>query len=369
MAVVGRILLTLLLLTLFLLTSKLSLTENLNMKTEQDAPIVDNRLIPLKIIASGTALPECCVLSSDLDKRLNRPAGYVQKHSGIEYRYHASNQASQAELAAEALHSTLQHHQIDPTTIDLLISASAISVQALPYTAAHILKASSLASGTACFDINTSCVSFITALHTAACLLSSSHYRRIAIVSADLASRGIDWAHEESSFIFGDGAACVIVEKGDGRSGIISYSLETYPEGIDYCEIRAGGTRKNPRAGMVEQDFLFHMDGKRLFRYASSLIEGYLARLLSAAQMNLSDIVTVVPHQASHLSLEHMRKRLRVPTESLIDIYRFRGNQVSASIPSALHEAMIGGRFNPGAPVMLIGTAAGLSFGGMVLLP
>lgn len=77
----------------------------------------------------------------------------------------------------------------------------------------------------------------------------------------------------------------------------------------------------------------------------------------------------MVSHQASCLSLEHMRKRLNIPATALVDIYRYYGNQVSASIPTALHEAVNSGRFMPGNPVMLIGTAAGLTLAGMVLLP
>ncbi|MNJ73101.1 3-oxoacyl-(acyl carrier protein) synthase III [compost metagenome] len=64
-----------------------------------------------------------------------------------------------------------------------------------------------------------------------------------------------------------------------------------------------------------------------------------------------------------------MRKRLHVSPQALVDIYRYRGNQVAASIPSTLHQAAITGRLHPGRPVMLIGTAAGLTLGGMVLLP
>ncbi|MGK3717437.1 3-oxoacyl-[acyl-carrier-protein] synthase III C-terminal domain-containing protein, partial [Escherichia coli] len=40
-------------------------------------------------------------------------------------------------------------------------------------------------------------------------------------------------------------------------------------------------------------------------------------------------------------SLEHMRKRLRVPESALIDVYRFYGNQVAASIPTAMADAQI----------------------------
>lgn len=333
-------------------------------KTRSASPVTT-----CKIIATGIALPSTCVTSAELDSRLGKAAGYVEKRCGIVHRYHAAKHDSQAGLAAQALHQALKAGSLAPSSIDLLICASAVAVQALPCSAIHILKAAGMPSGVAGFDINSSCVSFISALEVAAGLLNSGAYRRIAIVSADLASRGIDWNHEESSLIFGDGAACAIVERGNGRSGIVASLIEMYPDGSELCEIRAGGTRCNPRVGMTENDFLFHMQGKPLFRYASSLIEDYFARLLQKSGLTLADIATVVPHQASHLSLEHMRKRLHVPQAALIDIYRYYGNQVAASIPTAMHEAVTRGRFTPGDPVMLIGTAAGLTLAGMVLLP
>lgn len=326
-------------------------------------------LTAIKIITTGISVPETPVTSSELDVRLGKPKGYVEKRSGIIRRYHADYTASQAELAAQALHNALNTGSLLPSSVDLLICASAVAIQALPCSAVHILKAARMPAGIAGFDINSSCVSFICALEVAAGLLNTGAYRRIAIVSADIASRGLDWNHEESSLIFGDGAACAIVERGNGKSGILTTLIETYPEGSQFCEIPAGGTRRNPRAGMSEHDFLFHMQGKPLFKYASSLIDGYFARLLQKSKLTLADIVTVVPHQASHLSLEHMRKRLHVPESALIDIYRDYGNQVSASIPTALHHAITTRRFIPANPVMLIGTAAGLTLAGMVLLP
>lgn len=323
----------------------------------------------IKLIATGIALPPARVTSSMLDTRLGKSAGYVERRSGILHRYHATADASQAVLAAEALHHALDSYHLDPSSVDLLICASAVAVQALPCSAIHILRAARLSSGVAGFDINSSCVSFISAFEVAAGLLNTGAYRRIAIVSADLASRGIDWQDEESSLIFGDGAACAIVERGDGRSGILATQVEMYPEGSELCEIRAGGTRRNPRAGMAESDFLFHMQGKPLFRMASEKVEAFFTRLLNKSELALADIATVVPHQASHLSLAHMRKRLKVPESALIDIYRHYGNQVAASIPTALHEAFTTKRVMPGKPLMLIGTAAGLTLAGMVLLP
>lgn len=325
--------------------------------------------IPLKIISTGVALPDGKLTSDELDQKLNKPHGYTLKRSGIEYRYHADYQLNQADLAAQALNDALARHHIAADSIDLLICASALKVQALPYCAAHILQASNLPDKTATLDVNVSCVSFISALNLAGCLINSGSYQRIAIVSAELASRGLNWEDEESSMIFGDGAACAIVEKGDGQSGILSFLQETHTAGIDLCQIKGGGTRCNLRTGMKDSDFLFHMQGKPLFKLASSLIEPFMTKLMQLSGLQLEDIVTVIPHQASHLSLEHMRKRLKVSQQALIDIYRFRGNQVAASIPSALHEAVITDRFQANHPAMLIGTAAGLTFAGMILLP
>ena len=159
----------------------------------------------------------------------------------------------------------------------------------------------------------------------------------------------------------------MIVERAEADTGIDGYKLETYPEGVGFCEIRAGGTRRNPRAGMSASDFLFHMDGKRVFKLASSLIDGFVERLLDQSRMTLSDVDLVVPHQASHLSMKHAQKRLGLRDGAVVDIYATHGNQVAASIPTALHEAIAAGRVRSGSRVLLLGSAAGLTLGGLVL--
>jgi 3-oxoacyl-[acyl-carrier-protein] synthase III len=323
-------------------------------------------ILPIAILSSGKALPGRKISSAELDARLSKPAGWVQKRSGVDYRYHAHNHESQSVIAAQALHDALARGAIEPGSVDLLISAAGVQEQSLPSTAALILDHAGLRPGTPGLDVSASCLSFPVALHVAAALLNASAYRRIAIVSSDLASRGVDWRHAEASLIFGDGAAAVIVERGDGTRGIEGYQLRTWPEGKAYCEIRAG-TLRNPRLGACESDFLFQMDGKRVFRLAASVMDGLLADLLGEAHLSLDDVDTIVPHQASHLGMRHVAERLRVPAGKIVDIYATHGNQVAASIPTALHEAFVTGRAEPGRRVMLIGTAAGVSVGGMIL--
>ena len=143
--------------------------------------------------------------------------------------------------------------------------------------------------------------------------------------------------------------------------------MESYFTQGDACEIRAGGTRCNPKAGMQEEDFYFKMKGRRVFKMAGEHLNGFVSKLLEDANCSLSDIDWVVPHQASHLGISHACKIVGIQAERIINIYPWHGNQVAASIPTALHEMVRDGRWQKGQKVMLLATAASLSLAGVIL--
>jgi 3-oxoacyl-[acyl-carrier-protein] synthase III len=323
-------------------------------------------MLPIKIIATGIATPSEFVTSVHLDKILERCAGSTEKQSGVISRRFASPEDMQSMLAATAVKDALLRASLRETDIDLLIAASGVSEQALPNNGSAIARHLKLNPGTPAIDINASCLSFMAGLQVAAGLLSTDAYRRIAIVSADLPSRGIDWSKPEASLIFGDGAAAAIVERGD-RQGIIGFELATHAEGFTHCEIRAGGTRRNPRVGVDPKDYLFRMNGKSAFKLALRTLPSMIERVLKHAQTTIDEIDVVIPHQASHLGLTHLTKRLALPRERLVNIYPTHGNQVAASIPTALHHAYLTGQAAPGKRAMLIGTAAGFTAGVAIL--
>lgn len=324
-------------------------------------------MLNMRILATGKALPGQIVTSRELDGQLGTKPGFVEGKSGIVHRRLADNSVNQSDLAAAALKDAFSRAGLRNGDADLLIAACGVQEQALPNTASRVLQAAGFSAGTPGMDVNASCLSFMAALSTAAAFLNAGVYRRIAIVSADLPSRGVDWREPEASLIFGDGAAAAIVEKGTGASGIRAQRFETYPEGKELCEVRAGGTRRNPRSGIVYDDFLFRMNGKGVFKLAAKVMPDFLGRMLSPAGLSMKDVDVLVPHQASHLGMQHILKKMGVPEARVINIYPTHGNQVGASVPTALHEAYERGLATPGANVMLLGTAAGLTIGGMLL--
>ncbi|MOA42133.1 3-oxoacyl-[acyl-carrier-protein] synthase 3 [compost metagenome] len=63
-----------------------------------------------------------------------------------------------------------------------------------------------------------------------------------------------------------------------------------------------------------------------------------------------------------------IRRKLGITKEQLVYITPNHGNTIAASIPMGLHEAVQQGRIRRGDRVLLLGTAAGLSLGGMILV-
>ena len=109
------------------------------------------------------------------------------------------------------------------------------------------------------------------------------------------------------------------------------------------------------------------MDGQAVFHLVARHLDEFVDALLGGAGLGRGDVTLVVPHQASHLGLRYLTRGLGFPRERIVNIYADHGNQVAASLPSALHAAIRGGQLRRGGTALLLGSGAGVSLGGIVL--
>jgi len=326
----------------------------------------------LALLGSGHALPSQRVSSVELDQRLGLAAGTVERMGGVRSRAFASLEETAASLATRAAQQALQAAGLNAAQLDCVVAASGTMDQGMPCNAALIHRELGLAaSGIPAFDINASCLGFIAALDQLSWPLAAGRYRHVLLVCADLASCGLDWRQLDSAAIFGDGAAAVVLGRPGCGAGlrILASRLRTYSSGADFCQIPAGGSRHHP--SRVGESFLplthFAMQGKAVYRLASTHLPGFLDELLDEARLRREQIDWVIPHQASRLAMDHLSRRLGFAPERVVDIFAEHGNQVAASLPTALDIARRDGRLQPGQRVLLLGTGAGLSLGGMLL--
>ncbi|MBD8871313.1 beta-ketoacyl-ACP synthase 3 [Rhodanobacter sp. DHB23] len=330
-------------------------------------------MLSVQILGTGEYLPSHRVDSSTLDIRWNKPAGWTLRHAGIECRHYAADHETTSLMAARAAQSALAAAGLQANQLDCIVSACSVMEQAIPCSAALIQRQLGLGeSGVPAFDVNATCLSFLAALDTMSLAVAAGRYRHVLIVSSEIASAGLREEDAETCMLFGDGAGAVVIgpAAAQSRAGIKGAHFETYSAGAELCQVRSGGTRIRPRQDM--QAFLdgacFEMNGRHTYRMAAQRLPAFLERLLACAKIQLHEIDRIVPHQASAKALAHLEALLGLPAGKLVRVLAERGNQMAASIPVALHHAVTSGRVRRGDTIALVGSGAGLSFGGTILV-
>ncbi len=325
--------------------------------------------LPLKIIGLGRYLPGRVVPSSELEAMCGLPAGWVERRNGVRERRWVTDETS-SYMSAQAAREALEEAELSADQLDLIINASGTGEQAIPDTGALIQRQLGLGnSGIPAMTVHTTCLSFVAAMDVAANFLQTGRYKNILIASADVASCGINPKEPESASLVGDAAAAVVVTRpNDGdRSIVHNAHFKTYGEGAYLTAIMGGGSRLHPRFPHHKpEDDLFHMDGPAVLRMVRGIAHEFLEELYPGLSTSLVDVDVVVPHQASKVGLM-MLERFNWPQKKIMKTIETLGNCVAASIPSTLYQSVRDGHIQHGQKVLMVGTGAGLSIGGLVL--
>lgn len=327
---------------------------------------------PIRVAGLGVYEPREQLASDALDPRYGRDIGWTRTQFGLTSRRLAAPDETASIMGAAAARDALAAAGWADGDFDVLIGACGVMEQPIPGTSVLIQHALGLGrSGILAFDVNQTCLSFLMALDIVAMGFATGRWRRALIVSSDIASAGLNWRDPAASAIFGDGAAAACLEATGDQSGpaLLSRGLETYGEGRDLATLRAGGSRVRLEDGLeaFQAAATFHMDAFGIFKAAARRLPSLIDRVLADAGLDRASVDLIVPHQASHPGLEHLRRLMGGDPSRVVDIFADHGNQIAASIPSALHRAWTDGRLTPGATVLLLGTAAGISLSAMVL--
>jgi 3-oxoacyl-[acyl-carrier-protein] synthase-3 len=327
-------------------------------------------IYPLTVAGTGRYEPPTIMLAEEFDRRAGKCPGWSESVVGVRQRHVVTSETA-IDMASEAARRALDAAGLEPASVDCIIATGAVPYQGIPTTAVLIERRLGLdGAGIPAFDVNATCLGFLVALDAAGALIAARRYETILIVAADMPSRGTSWDTPEIKAHFGDGAAAAVLRRSsDPAVGVLALGIETYSEGAEACELRVLGSRIDPHVDLERflDESWFRMDGPLAFRITAKHLPGLIERVLAEAGVCLEQIAAVVPHQASALGIEHVRRHLGVPLNRVVNLFATHGNQVAASLPITLDVALESGIVGRGDLVLLIGTAAGISLGAAVL--
>lgn len=283
-------------------------------------------------------------------------------------RYRISRDETQLSLSVEACEKALANANINIKNIDCIVSASAVGIQPIPCSAALIHEKIAKGTDIPALDINTTCTSFITALDTMSYLVEAGRYKRILIVSGDVASLALNPKQKESFELFSDSIVACVIEKTDEEIGIIDSLQKTWTEGAHSTEIRGGLTNYHPKyfSEDTKEEYMFDMNGKNILALSLKEIPKMFEEFLKKNNIKISDIDMVIPHQAS-IAMPLIMQKLGFDKNKFIDEVKDFGNMVSASVPLTLAHALENKKIKKGDLIFLIGTAAGLTTNMMLI--
>ncbi len=319
----------------------------------------------------GAYRPREVVSSAELDRRNGHPEGRTEAEFGIAARHVAAIDETTSMMAAAAGRIALTRAGWGDALPDVIIGGCGVMEQPIPSTAVLVQEQLGLGrSGVPCFDVNQTCLSFVTALDVAAMGIAAGRWKRALVFASDIASAGLDPAAPKTRSIFGDGAAAIAIEAAsDGGTGLLGLASVTLGAHHALAQLRAGGTRLRVSEGydaLVAGSY-FEMDAFGIFKAAAKALPGVIGKAIEQAGITSDELACVVCHQASAPGVEHVRRLFGPNSDRVVNIFPSSGNQIAASIPTVLAHALDNRLARSGDSIMLLGTAAGISASAMVI--
>jgi len=285
--------------------------------------------------------------------------------TGIRERRICDDNQFSSDMAIFAAASLFENRKISKEEIDFLILCTQTPDYILPTTACIIQNALGLNTNVGAMDINLGCSGFVYGLSMAKGLIETNQAKNVLLLTAETYSKLIEKSDKSVRTIFGDGAAATLVSGVNNYKSCISpIVFGTDGSGwLNLC-VRGRGLRGDQD---LNADPFLRMQGPEIFRFTLDVVPNLIKQLLLRENLVMEDIDLFVFHQANHYILEHLRKKIGIPSEKLLLSMEFCANTVSSTIPIALKDAKDKNILSGYQKVMLIGFGVGYSWAGTIV--
>lgn len=306
-----------------------------------------------RILGLGEHRPAAVVSNDDLAARVDTNDQWIRDRVGVVTRRIAAPDESVVDMAAAAGGKAVAACGLQPADIDLVIVATCTMPSQIPNAAAQVAARLGIRAPGA-FDVNAACAGFVYGVSTAASAVVSGTARHVLVIGAEKLSDWTDWDDRSTCIIFADGAGAAVVGPSD-TPAIGPVAWGSAGDLADMIEVK-------DRRSYLRQE------GQAVFRWATTALVPVAREACELAGLDLAELAAFVPHQANLRIIEAIARKLGAGRAVVARDIVESGNTSSASIPLALCQLVERGEVASGAPTLLLGFGAGLTYAGQVVL-
>jgi 3-oxoacyl-[acyl-carrier-protein] synthase-3 len=322
-----------------------------------------------QIISTGSYVPERVVTNAEMDKLLGEATSdWLIQNVGIKERRWMSPEQTTSDLIVEASRKAIEKARIEPRQIDLLIVSTDTPDYLSPGTSV-VVQEKLGAVNAGCYDVNSACAGWVTALDQGARYISTDTDMRYILVAGGYGmSRFLDLKDKKTANLFADGAGAVILGAGD-EAGFLASKFLAKGEFHDSLGIYSGGAFRPCTPENLE------IYGKPAVQFVKKFPKTFnteywpklIGDALKKTDLEISDVDLFLFTQLNLRTIEAMMDLLGQPLEKTHWVMDKWGYTGSPCVAMALDDAINQGRGpEPGQNVLFCASGGGISMAASV---
>lgn len=316
-----------------------------------------------RIAGTGRYLPEKILTNFDLEKIVDTTDEWIRTRTGVERRHHVAEDETTSDMCVEAAKIAIDDAGIEVGDIDFILVGTTSPDLIFPNVATLVQHRLGIPPCPA-FSLEAACTGFIYALTTADKFIKAGEATCVLVIGAECVSKLINWADRNTCVLFGDGAGAVIVKPSD-EPGILGTHLGADGQYKDLLYYPAGASKNLDKAGT--DDAAIIMQGNEVFKVAVKTLANVATQALESADIALSELDWLIPHQANIRIIQATAKRLGLPMDKIVLTIQDHGNTSAASVPMALDVSVRDGRVQRGQLVLMEAFGGGFTWGSVLM--
>lgn len=296
----------------------------------------------------------------------------ASKNTGVYSRGITSSTETAIDLGEIAAKKFFKTSNIKAEEIDAIIFCTQSPDYIMPNNASIIHSKFNFRENTMAFDINLACSGFNYAMGVGSSLLKNGQFNNILIFCGDTYSKYISPSDRSTKLLFGDGVACIHISNTNSGLKLIDNEFYTNGKNGDRFILKNGGARnpirkhqdfieKEDQKTSIDPNFI-EMNGLGLLTFFNSRVPNSIISILEKNNLSINDIAYFIPHQASKIATDGIKKSLKIDDSKFFFNIEKTGNITSASIPLALSQMQEKNKINKGDYLICCGFGVGLSW-------
>jgi 3-oxoacyl-[acyl-carrier-protein] synthase-3 len=324
-------------------------------------------MLNAKITGIASYLPDDVLDNEMLSQMVDTSDEWITTRVGVKERRILKKPVGSSWMGIQAVNKMLEETGTSRDDIDLLICPTSNPDYRFPSTASVIAHGVGIEKKCYAYDIQAACAGFLVGLYEATAYIRAGIYKKVIVVSAEKMSSMVDYNDRAICPLFGDAAACMLLEPTEEPIGIMDGIFHVDGSGLEHLVYKAGGSALRTSHETVDANYhCVYQEGRAVYRHAVVDMLTSSKDVMKRNNLTTDDIQWFVPHQANLRIIEAVGERLGIPEEKVMVNIEHRGNTSAASIPLCLDENKH--LIKKGDKLVLTAFGAGFTWGAMYIV-